>query len=107
MRLIKPTAEPGLQELLAGPAFQPAPVQETPNPGILTKVDGAIKNLGKLEAEIIAALFPALGASPESMESLAARLGMSLAEVQAIADSALRGLRGTRGGGSRISTVWN
>jgi|DEB19_MinimDraft_3_1074340.scaffolds.fasta_scaffold51738_1 DNA-directed RNA polymerase sigma subunit (sigma70/sigma32) len=71
------------------------------------KVEKAISTLGKLEAEVIEALFPSSGATPESFEDLARRLGMTTEEVKSIADNALRGLRGTRHAGARLSTVWN
>ncbi len=71
------------------------------------KVEKAIQSLGKLEAEVIAALFPSSGSDPESLEKLATRLGMTAEEVQAVADDALRDLRGSRPGAARISAIWN
>lgn len=70
------------------------------------KVEEAKQQLGKLECEIISALFPQTG-SPESFDSLALRLGMSIKEVREVADNALRGLRGTKGQTPRPSSVWN
>jgi hypothetical protein len=107
MRLVQNSSAPSLEDLLSGPAFCPEPTPEAADPGLLAKVEGAVRGLGKLESEIIAALFPPIGCAPESMESLAKRLGMSLEEIKGIADGALRGLRGTRGSGNRMSTVWN
>lgn len=71
------------------------------------KVEQAIQSLGKLEAEVIGSLFPSSGGDPESLEGLALRLGMTVEEVKGIADNALRGLRGLRPSGARISAVWN
>jgi len=70
------------------------------------KVEEAKQRLGNLECEIISALFPSSG-EPESFESLALRLGMSIKEVREVADNALRGLRGTKGCPPRPSSVWN
>lgn len=70
------------------------------------KVEEAKQRLGNLECEIISALFPPTG-DPESFESLAVRLGMSIKEVREVADNALRGLRGTKGAPPRPSSVWN
>jgi hypothetical protein len=55
---------------------------------------------------VISALFPTHG-SPESIESIAIRLGMSPQEVRDLADSALRGLRGSKTSSPRPSSVWN
>ncbi len=71
------------------------------------KLEKAIDSLGKLEAEVIAALFPTSSDNPETFESLAKRLGMTVEEVKSVADNALRGLRGSRRGALRVSTVWN
>jgi len=105
MRLVKAPTE--ITDLLSEPLPTSKPLPEGADPGIIAKVDGAMRSLGKLESEIIAALFPAMGGSPETMDAIATRLGMSEEEVKNIVDSALRGLRGTRGPGTRISTVWN
>jgi hypothetical protein len=70
------------------------------------KVEEAKQRLRNLECEIISALFPSTG-DPESFESLAVRLGMSIKEVREVADNALRGLRGTKGSPPRPSSVWN
>jgi hypothetical protein len=72
----------------------------------LKKVEEAKQRLGNLECEIISALFPQTG-DPETFESLAVRLGMSIKEVREVADNALRGLRGTKGSPPRPSSVWN
>ena len=69
------------------------------------KVEEAKQSLGNLESEVISALFPASG-MPESFEEVAARLGMSPLEVKAIADNALRGLRGPKRT-PRNSSAWN
>ena len=70
------------------------------------KIEEAKEQLGSLESEIISSLFPQTG-TPESFESLATPLGMSIKEVRDVADNALRDLRGTRGLPSRPSSVWN
>jgi DNA-directed RNA polymerase sigma subunit (sigma70/sigma32) len=70
------------------------------------RVDEAKEGLGKLECEIISALFPQSG-SPEPLEKIAERLGMTVKEVREVADNALRGLRGTKSSRHRLSTVWN
>jgi hypothetical protein len=70
------------------------------------KVEQAKKELGKLECEVISALFPSNGL-PESFESIALRLGMTVKEVRDLADNALRDLRGTKGISPRSSSVWN
>lgn len=72
-----------------------------------SRVEAAVKTLGKLESEVIAALFPANGAAPATLEEVSEELGMSVAEVQNIADEALRGLRGLRSGPQRLSKAWN
>jgi DNA-directed RNA polymerase sigma subunit (sigma70/sigma32) len=71
------------------------------------KVERAVSSLGKLEAEVIEALFPTSGAAPESFDSLASRLGMTVEQVKGVADNALRDLRGSRRSGLRLSPVWN
>lgn len=70
------------------------------------RVEEAKEALGKLECEIVSALFPASGL-PASLEEVAQRLGMTVKEVRDVADDALRGLRGTKSSRPRISTVWN
>jgi len=69
------------------------------------KVEEAKQSLGSLESAVISALFPASG-MPESFDEVAARLGMSPLEVKAIADDALRGLRGPKRT-PRNSSAWN
>ncbi len=103
-------SDPALAEFLTSPQ---APISKQvdaeSNADAVTsqKVDTAIKTLGKLEAEVIEALFPTSGMEPETFDDLATRLGMTVEEVKGVADNALRGLRGSRLGGLRISTVWN
>lgn len=70
------------------------------------RVENAMRALGKLENEVISALFPPTG-SPKSFDEIASELGMTAKEVKEIADNALRGLRGPRRSTNRISTVWN
>lgn len=70
------------------------------------RVEEAKEALGKLECEIVSALFPSSGL-PESLQDVAARLGMTVKEVREVADNALRGLRGTKSSRPRLSTVWN
>lgn len=70
------------------------------------KVEEAKQQLGNLECEIISALFP-LSGTPESFDTLAGRLGMTVKEVKDVADNALRGLRGTKGFPPRTSSAWN
>ena len=72
-----------------------------------SKVEVAVKTLGKLVSEVIAALFPPTGEPPATLDEISRDLGMTVAEVQNIADEALRGLRGLRTGSQRISKVWN
>ena len=72
-----------------------------------SRVEVAVKTLGKLESEVIAALFPPTGEPPATLEDISRDLGMSVAEVQNIADEALRGLRGLRTGPQRVSKAWN
>jgi len=72
-----------------------------------TRVESAVNNLGKLESEVIAALFPPSGEAPASMHEISKELGMSVEEVRNIADEALRGLRGLRNGPQRVSKAWN
>lgn len=72
-----------------------------------SRVETAVKTLGKLESEVIAALFPPGGEPPASLEEISQDLGMTIAEVQNIADEALRGLRGLRTGPQRVSKAWN
>jgi hypothetical protein len=70
------------------------------------RVEEAKEALGKLECEIVSALFPSSGL-PLSFEEVAQRLGMTVKEVRDVADNALRGLRGTKSSRPRTSTVWN
>jgi hypothetical protein len=70
------------------------------------RVERAKENLGRLESEIIEALFPAHG-TPEPLDEIAKRLGMTVKEVREVSDNALRGLRGTNSARRRLSTVWN
>lgn len=70
------------------------------------KVEEAKKCLGNLECEVISALFPPCGL-PQSVEDVAAKLGMNIQEVKDIADNALRGLRGPKTLAPRPSNVWN
>jgi DNA-directed RNA polymerase sigma subunit (sigma70/sigma32) len=79
----------------------------TPTVNSPTRVEAAVKTLGKLESEVIAALFPPNGEPPATLEDISEELGMTVAEVQNIADEALRGLRGLRSGPQRISKAWN
>jgi len=72
-----------------------------------TRVEVAVTTLGKLESAVIAALFPPNGDAPSTLEEISKELGMTVAEVQNIADEALRGLRGVRTGAQRISKAWN
>lgn len=72
-----------------------------------TRVEAAVNNLGKLESEVIAALFPPSGEAPASMQQISDDLGMTVEEVRNIADEALRGLRGLRSAPQRISKAWN
>jgi|LauGreDrversion4_2_1035121.scaffolds.fasta_scaffold09122_5 hypothetical protein len=81
------------------PADQPA---EAPS-----RVEVAVQTLGQLESEVIAALFPPNGEPPATLEEISKELGMTVGEVQNIADEALRGLRGVRSGAQRISKAWN
>ena len=70
------------------------------------RVEAAKEQLGQLECEVISSLFPLAG-SPQSYETIATRLGMTVGEVKDIADNALRGLRGSRGQRNRTSSVLN
>jgi len=102
------SSDPSLAKFLQATAPTADPKSlERDREAAAAKVEKALDSLGKLEAEIIGALFPTSGAQPESLESLATRLGMTLDEVRNIADDALRGLRGSRLGALRVSTVWN
>jgi DNA-directed RNA polymerase sigma subunit (sigma70/sigma32) len=103
----KPMTDLTLEQLLE---IKPISVQEETVVGkseaTSERVDEAKEGLGKLECEIISALFPASG-SPEPLEKIAERLGMTVKEVREVADNALRGLRGTKSSRHRLSTVWN
>ena len=83
--------------------MQLTPPQET-SP---SRVQTAVETLGKLEMEVIAALFPPSGEPPATIEEVAHTLGMSAEEVKNIADEALRGLRGLRPIAQRVSKAWN
>ena len=72
-----------------------------------SRVQTAVGSLGKLESEVIAALFPPSGAPPATLQQVSEDLGMTVEEVQNIADEALRGLRGARTAVPRISKAWN
>lgn len=89
---------------------EPAQTNQTTSNGdaqsTVGKVEEAKQSLGRLECEIISALFPPSGA-PQSFEEIASHLGMTVKEVQEIADDALRGLRGPARSRARVSTVWN
>ena len=82
-----------------------SPIVKTNN--AVEKMESALKGLGKLEGEVMNALFPTDGSLPQSYELIANRFGMTVEEVKGIADNALRGLRGVKGPNGRISTVWN
>ncbi len=71
------------------------------------KVEKAISTLGTIESTVISSLFPSSGDMPKTFENLATQLGMTVKEIQGIADDALRGLRGSRNRAGRISTIWN
>ena len=86
------------------PPLTPATVQGHAEP---SRVEEAVQTLGKLESEVIAALFPPTGESPATLEEISKDLGMTIAEVQNIADEALRGLRGVRTSAQRVSKAWN
>jgi hypothetical protein len=95
-----------LDLLLDSPmSLQPSD-SSTNDAATVQKVEEAKSGLGRLESEVISALFPSNGL-PESFESIAIRLGMSVKEVKSIADNALRSLRGTKGLPARPSSVWN
>jgi hypothetical protein len=79
----------------------------SPDENMIQRVESAIQGLGKLESDVMAALFPTDGSLPQSNEVIAQRLGMTVEEVKGISDNALRGLRGARGPGGRASSVWN
>ena len=72
-----------------------------------SRLEEAVQTLGKLECAVIAALFPPTGEPPATLEEISRDLGMTIAEVQNIADEALRGLRGVRTSAQRISKAWN
>jgi hypothetical protein len=106
--VIKPAQDLTLEQLLEiePPYVQEELSQEAREKVAVERVEEAKEALGRLENEIICSLFPSTGL-PQSMEEIASRLGMTLKEVQEIADNALRGLRGTRSSRPRLSTVWN
>lgn len=82
-------------------------VNANPAEGSPSRVQAAVETLGKLESEVIAALFPPSGEAPSTLEDVAHALGMTVEEVKNIADEALRGLRGLRLCSQRISKAWN
>ena len=101
------TTQPRLDEFLdASSLFEPSLSPDAPI-STPTRVESAVSNLGKLESEVIAALFPPSGEAPASMQEISKELGMSVEEVRNIADEALRGLRGLRSGSQRFSKAWN
>jgi hypothetical protein len=103
-RLTSPLSS--LDILLDSPmSLQPSD-SSTNDAATVQKVEEAKNGLGRLESEVICALFPSSGI-PESLESIAIRLGMSVKEVKSLADNALRSLRGTKGLPARPSSVWN
>jgi DNA-directed RNA polymerase sigma subunit (sigma70/sigma32) len=103
----KPLTDPTLEELLQIKPQCLRKDEELNKEKVATqRVEEAKDALGRLECEIISALFPSSGL-PASLEEVAQRLGMTVKEVRDIADDALRGLRGTKSSRPRISTVWN
>lgn len=102
-----PMIDIDLEELLKFETIftKEAPVEQNEEDAS-NRVEKAKECLGRLETEIIEALFPAQG-SPEPLEDIAKRLGMTQKEVREVADNALRGLRGTKSSRGRLSTVWN
>jgi len=103
------SADEQLQQFL-DPTFDfEAPVASTAEQSAAapSRVEVAVNTLGKLESEVIAALFPPNGEPPATLEEISKDLGMTVGEVQNIADEALRGLRGLRSGPQRISKAWN
>ena len=103
------SSDPALTQFLKSPAPHLAenPAGSDAAAAASAKVERAVQSLGKLEAEVIASLFPSSGGEPESLDLLANRLGMTVDEVKAVADDALRDLRGSRASGSRLSAIWN
>jgi len=105
-----PVVDAQLEELLQmgnqfiGPIG--APSSEEKEQAAAERVEEAKEALGKLECEVVSALFPKTGI-PQSLEEVAERLGMTVKEVRDVADNALRGLRGTKSSRPRPSTVWN
>jgi DNA-directed RNA polymerase sigma subunit (sigma70/sigma32) len=103
------SADDQLEQFLNAECDFEALVTGTPHQASSTpsRVEVAVKTLGKLESEVIAALFPSNGEPPATLEEVSQELGMTVAEVQNIADEALRGLRGLRSGSQRVSKAWN
>ena len=103
----QPMTNLSLEELLEikPPCIRDATTLDT-GQATAQRVDEAKEALGKLECEIVTALFPPTGL-PESLEQVATRLGMTVKEVRDVADNALRGLRGTKSSRPRLSSVWN
>jgi hypothetical protein len=100
-------SDPDLEKLITQPPPElVAANQKQIEHDAAERVAEAKQRLGGLENEVISALFPNTG-FPESFESIAARLGMTIKEVQEVADNALRGLRGVKGSPPRISSAWN
>lgn len=100
------TSDPALEGFLNAAIIEPQDPPPQNEDSALQRVEEAKQGLGQLECEIISSLFPPSG-TPESFESLAIRLGMSVKEVREVADNALRGLRGTKGMRARPSSIWN
>ena len=105
--LSSPVVDPTLQQLLDFETpVAPVCPKQLQEEAAAERIEEAKEALGKLEGEIISALFPTVGL-PESLEVIASRLGMTVKEVRDVADNALRGLRGTKSSRPRLSTVWN
>lgn len=102
-------SEPSLSDFLNPHSDFEAPINPGSSETVATpsRVQAAVGALGKLESEVIAALFPPSGAPPATLQQVSEELGMSVEEVQNIADEALRGLRGARTAVPRISKAWN
>lgn len=107
IKLVSPDEQ--LEQFLNADFEFEAPVAVTAEQPAATpsRVEVAVQTLGKLESEVIAALFPPNGEPPATLDEISKDLGMTVSEVQNIADEALRGLRGLRTGPQRISKAWN
>lgn len=107
------SSDPSLSQLLRATALSldrpaaKAARSVTNDKAAAIKVEKAISTLGTIESTVISSLFPPSGDTPETFENLAKQLGMTVKEIQSIADDALRGLRGSRNRAGRISTIWN